>query len=455
MNQKSAPGVKRNLTEGSVGRHLVNLTLPMIWGVFAVIGFTVADTYFVGQLGTKPLAAMSFTFPVVMGLGNLAMGLGVGASSVIALAIGTGDRHKVQRLTSDSLTLSLITVGLFVILGLATINPLFTLLGAPPDLLPLIRDYMQIWYIGIVFVVVPMVGNSALRAAGNTKAPSIIMTVAGGMNIILDPLLIFGWGPFPRMEIQGAALTTVISQAITLVAAVVFLHYSEGMISWQIPRFKEVIVSWKSILHVGLPAAAANMVVPVSVGFITNAISSYGKEAVAGFGIASRVESFALIVFIALGSIIGPFVGQNWGANKRDRVHQALKLSCIFCLIWGCVNAAIIATFAPQIAAAFDRNPEVIAIGATYLKFVPISYAGSGIILIASATFNALGKPLPSVAITVIRTIVLYIPLAYLGSWLFGLHGIFAATCFANIAVGIGSFIWTQKTCNLSLFPGP
>ncbi len=455
MNQKSAPGMKRNLTEGSVGWHLVNLTLPMIWGVFAVIGFTVADTYFVGQLGTKPLAAMSFTFPVVMGLGNLAMGLGVGASSVIALAIGTGDRHKVQRLTTDSLILALLTVGISVIIGLATIDPLFTLLGAPPDLLPLIRDYMEIWYIGIVFVVVPMVGNSALRAAGNTKAPSIIMTVAGGMNIILDPLLIFGWGPFPRMEIQGAALTTVISQTITLIAAVLFLHYGEGMISWQIPRFKEVIASWTSILHVGLPAAGANMVVPVSVGFITNAISAYGKEAVAAFGIASRVESFALIVFIALGSIIGPFVGQNWGANKRDRVHQALKLSFLFCLIWGCVNAAIIATFAPQIAGAFDRHPEVIAIAATYLQFIPISYAGYGVILFASATFNALGKPLPSVTITIIRSLLLYVPLAYLGSCLFGLNGIFAASFVGNIAVGISSFIWTQKTCNLSLVPGP
>ena len=454
MNQKSAPGVKRNLTEGSVGRHLVNLTVPMIWGVFAVIGFTVADTYFVGQLGTKPLAAMSFTFPVVMGLGNLAMGLGVGASSAIALAIGTGDRHKVQRLTTDSLTLALITVGLFVILGLATINPLFTLLGAPPDLLPLIRDYMEIWYIGIVFVVVPMVGNSALRAAGNTKAPSIIMTVAGGINIILDPMLIFGWGPFPRMEIQGAALTTVISLAITLIASVVFLHYGEGMISWQIPRFKEVIVSWKNILHVGLPAAAANMVVPISVGFITNAISSYGKEAVAAFGIASRVESFALIVFIALGSIIGPFVGQNWGANKRDRVHRALRLSFLFCLIWGCINAAIIALFSSHIAAAFDRNPQVIAIAATYLQFIPISYSGYGVILIASATFNALGKPIPSLIIIIIRSLILYVPLAYLGSCLFGLNGIFAASFVGNIAVGISSFVWTQKTCNLSLVPG-
>lgn len=440
--------MKQQLTEGSVARHLVNLTIPMIGGVFAVIAFNLADTYFVGQLGTKPLAAMSFTFPVVMTLGSLAMGLGVGASSIIARAIGEGDRQKVQRLTTDSLTLSLLVVGLFVLLGLATIDPLFSTLGAGPEVLPLIRQYMQIWYFGMIFLVVPMVGNSAIRASGNTKVPSIIMIVAGGINIVLDPLFILGWAGFPRLEVAGAALATVISRAMTLVAALLFLHYRERMLCFNLPKPEQVLNSWKSILHVGLPAAATNMVTPISIGFITSIIAFYGPEAVAGFGIGSRIESLALIVPMALSAIIGPFVGQNWGAKQYDRVNLSLRQSSLFCLFWGTLNAAILAPSARWLPSLFDSNPEVVAIAATYLLLVPISYGAAGIILVSSSSFNALGKPVPSVVMTLTRMLVLYVPLAYLGSRLFGVNGIFAAACFANMAVGIGAYLWSRKTCS-------
>ena len=441
--------MQQRLLEGNVGQQLIKLTIPMIWGVLAITAFNIVDTYFVGQLGTKPLAAMSFTFPVVMTLGSLAMGLGVGTSSVIARAIGEGDRDRVQRLTTDSLTLSLIIVVIFVFLGLITIDPLFTALGAGTDVLPLIRSYMQIWYFGMIFLVIPMVGNNAIRASGNTFTPSIIMIVAAGVNIILDPLLIMGWGGFPRLEIEGAAIATVVSRATTLVASLLVLHYREKMLCFNLPKFQIILASWQKILQIGLPAAATNMITPISIGLITSAIAFYGAEAVAAFGIASRIESFSLIVVIALSASIGPFVGQNWGAKKYSRVHRALNLSYLFCLGWGIMVAVILAPSASWLASLFNSDPQVIQIATRYLWLVPISYAAAGIILMASSTFNALGKPIPSMIMTVSRMVVLYIPLAYLGSKLFGLNGIFAAACLANLAVGIGAYIWNQKTCNI------
>ena len=436
--------MQQRLIEGSVGQQLIKLTIPMIWGVFAVIAFNLVDTYFVGQLGTKPLAAMSFTFPVVMTLGSVAMGLGVGTSSVISRAIGEGDRNRVQRLTTDSLTLSLLLVAVFALLGLATIDPLFTALGADADILPLIRSYMQIWYFGMICLVIPMVGNSAIRAGGNTLIPSIIMTVAAGVNIALDPLFILGLGGFPRLEIQGAAIATVLSRAITLLASLLVLHYREKMLCFNIPKFKIVRESWQKILHIGLPAAATSMITPISIGLITSAIAFYGAEAVAAFGIASRIESFALIAVVALSASISPFVGQNWGAKKYTRVHRALNLSYLFCLGWGIMMAAILAPNGSWLASLFNNNPEVIQIATRYLWFVPISYAAAGIIQVASATFNALGKPIPSMILTITRMLVLYVPLAYLGSKLFGINGIFTAACIANLVVGISAYIWSS-----------
>ncbi len=242
MNSMKSP-----LTEGQVPLQLLRLSLPMVWGVFSVLAFTLADTYFVAQLGTDELAAMSFTFPVVSVLGSVAMGLGTGAASVIARGIGEGNRQKVQRLTTDSLLLSLLIVSILASFGLATIDPLFAILGAGPDLLPLIGDYMHIWYLGMVFLVVPIVGNSAIRASGNTVVPSLIMTLAAAANILVDPLLIFGWGPLPALGLKGAALATLISRASTLVASLAFLHFRERLLLLAFPSPKAMATSWGSL----------------------------------------------------------------------------------------------------------------------------------------------------------------------------------------------------------------
>ena len=439
--------MNRRLTEGPVGPQLVKLTLPMVWGVFAIIAFNLVDTYFVGQLGTAQLAAMSFTFPVVMTLGSLAMGLGIGASSVIARAIGEGDMRRVQRFTTNSLTLALTAVILFVTLGLLTIDPLFQALGAGPDVMPFVRDYMQIWYFGMVFLVVPMVGNSAIRAAGNTLTPSIIMTVAAATNIILDPLLIMGALGFPRLELQGAALATVISRALTLVAALLVLRFKENLLSMHLPDLEETLFCWRDILTVGFPAAASSMITPISIGVITSFLAIHGPAAVAGFGVASRLESFSLIAVMALSASMGPFVGQNWGAQQFGRVWLAMRQSFLFCLGWGVAIALVLGLLARSLAALFNQDPAVIAIAAQYLWLVPISYGAAGVIQVANSAFNAMGKPIPSIVMTVARMFVLYIPLAYIGSRVAGPTGIFAAALVANLAIGLGAYWWSQRTC--------
>ncbi|MGF1522444.1 MAG: MATE family efflux transporter [Leptolyngbyaceae cyanobacterium] len=440
--------MNRRLTEGPVGSQLIKLTLPMVWGVFAIIAFNLVDTYFVGQLGTAQLAAMSFTFPVVMTLGSLAMGLGIGASSVIARAIGEGDMRRVQRFTTNSLTLALTAVIVFVAVGLLTIDPLFEALGAGPEVMPFVRDYMQIWYFGMVFLVVPMVGNSAIRAAGNTLTPSIIMTLAAATNIVLDPLLITGALGFPRLELQGAAIATVISRALTLVAALLVLRFKENLLSMHLPDLEETLFCWRDILTVGLPAAASSMITPISIGVITSFLAVHGPAAVAGFGVASRLESFSLIAVMALSASMGPFVGQNWGAHQFGRVRLALRQSFLFCIGSGVAIALILGFSARALAALFNQDPEVIAIAAQYLWIVPISYGTAGIIQVANSAFNAMGKPIPSIVMTIARMFVLYIPLAYIGSRVAGPTGIFVAALVSNLAVGVGAYWWTRRTCD-------
>ncbi|MEO1590338.1 MAG: MATE family efflux transporter [Cyanobacteria bacterium J06632_22] len=435
------------LTSGPIAPRLLKLTLPMVWGVFAIVAFNLADTYYVGQLGTEQLAAMSFTFPVVMTLGSLAFGLGVGTSSIIARAIGQGDPSRVQRFTTNSLTLGITAVALLSGMGLLTIDPLFRALGAGPDVLPYVREYMQIWYFGMVFLVVPMIGNSAIRASGDTGTPSLIMTISAGFNILLDPLLIFGLLGFPEMGLTGAAWATVIARAVTLVAALLVLKFKAHMISSHFPDVQETLWCWRDILYVGLPAAGTSMINPISIGVITSLLAVHGATAVAGFGVASRVESFAMIVLMALSASIGPFVGQNWGAEKFDRVRQSLQLSFGFCLLWGLLTAAVLALMGQWIAPLFNGDEAVVAIATRYLYIVPLSYGTAGIIQVTSSALNALGRPLPAVVMTVLRMFVLYIPLAYLGSLWLGPLGIFLAATVSNLVVGAGAYWWSRRTC--------
>ena len=435
------------LTEGPVSGHLVRLTVPMIWGLLAVMTFSVADTYFVGRLGTAELAAMSFTFPVVMVLISVSIGLGAGTSSVVARAIGRGDRDRVRRLTTDSLVLSVLVVGMLTVLGAFTIDPLFLALGAGPDLLPLVRDYMLIWYLGIVFLIVPMVGMSAIRATGEARIPALIMAGAALINIALDPLLIFGLAGFPRLELQGAAVATVISRALTFVATLWVLHYRQGMLSFERPDLAAVVGSWRSILHVGLPAAGTNAVIPLATGIIVVMIAAHGPAAVAGFGAATRVESLTLVVFYAMSSIIGPFVGQNLGAGQRDRIRQAMRQIMIFCFGLGAAIALILWALAVPTAALFSDAPEVVAVAAAYLIIVPVSFGGAGVIMIANAAFNGLGLPGKAVAVSLLRMFAITLPAAYLGARVFGVAGIFGAISLANLAIGVGAYLWFQRAC--------
>jgi MATE family, multidrug efflux pump len=441
----SSQSTTAKLTEGPVEKTIFKLAWPMILGMVGMIGFNLVDMFFIGKLGTAPLAAVSFTMPVVMVIGSLALGLGMGASAVISRAIGEGNHRLVQRLTTDSLSLALVIVAIFVAIGLMTIDPLFRLLGATDDLLPLIRTYMMIWYPGMIFLIIPMVGNNAIRATGDTKTPGMVMLGAVAINAVLDPLLIFGLGPFPRLELAGAALATLTARAITLLIALQILIVRDKMITFVIPRWKEGVASWRSILSIGLPAAGSNFILPLGTGIITRIVSGYGAEAVAGFGVATRVEMFILIVISAFSSVLSPFVGQNLGAGYLSRVKEAIRVTQRIALIWGLFNFVLLLFIAPHLAKLFNANEDVVRVAALYLSWVPLCYAMRGVMQISSSVLNVLNRPLHATALMFLWMFLLYTPMAILGSRFFGLNGVIWAAMVSGLIAGPLAYIWLRR----------
>jgi putative MATE family efflux protein len=443
-NQKSEVN-KAKLLQGPVGKTLISLAMPMAFGIAAIILFTVVDTFYVGRLGAEQLAAMGFTFPISYIVMSIAMGLSVGTSSTIARAIGEGHQLRVQRLTTDGLGLAFVIVTCFSLIGLTNLNTIFSMIGAKGEILELISDYMIPWCLGVGLLVIPMVGNGALRATGDTKTPATIMVIAGIVNIVLDPFLIFGIGPFPRLELQGAALATVVSWGVTFTASLWILGKREGMIRLPIFDPKHTFDSWKQILHIGVPAAGANMMEPLSMAVITRMISEYGKEAVAAFGVGGRLEALSLIGIWALSMAMTPFVGQNFGAGNCDRVRAALRFGVKFSLVWGGVTFTVLYFLSGIIAPIFNDNKAVIASVILFLQIIPISYAMYGISTLVNSTFNALGKPLQASLVIILHLFVFVLPLAYLGSKVYGLKGIFVGIAVGNAAVGIIAYLMVQK----------
>ncbi len=427
------------LTEGSVGRTLFRLAGPMILGIGAMVAFNLTDTFFVGRLGPTELAALSFTFPIVLIINSIAIGLGIGASAVISRAIGRGENNEVRRLATDSLTLALSAVAFFVVIGFLTIEPVFRRLGATDTVLPFIRQYMRIWYMGMIFVVVPMVGNNAIRARGDTKRPAAVMLVAVMVNIIMDPLLIFGIGPFPRLGVAGAATATVMARASAFVAALYILNFKYRMLTIERCGFGKVLNSWRRILYIGIPTAGSRIIIPIAIGVVTRIVSSYGEKAVAGYGVAARVEFFALAVVAALSSVIGPFVGQNLGASKHGRVNRGIRLGNRFSIVWGIGMFVLLAPPAKWIASLFNKDPAVIESASLYMRIVPVGYALQGVFMVSTSTMNVLKKPLHAAGMTLLEMFVLIIPLALLGSSLFGMRGLYGAIPIAYIITGVVS----------------
>lgn len=433
------------LTQGPVAPTILKLASFMMIGIGGMMAFNLLDTYFVGQLGKDELAAISFTFPVVMVIHGLALGLGVGTSSVISHAIGEKDFEKVRCLTTDALILAFSIVTLITLIGILSVRKLFIMLGAQPELIGFIQDYMSIWYLGMPFVVIPMVGNSAIRATGDTKTPSFIMLAAIFINVILDPILIFGLGPFPRLGIQGAALATVFARSTTFILSLYILYRREKMLAFACIPFNRMIASWKKILFIGIPASATNLILPLSMGVVTRLIASYGKSAVAAFGVSTRIELLVMAVIMAVASVLIPFIGQNRGAQKSDRIMKGVNFSKNFSLAWGGILFTAFLLFARPLAAIFNADPDIIDLVHFYLITVSFSYGTLGMIMICSSGFNALNKPFRSTAINILRMLILYIPLAYMGALLFQVKGIFIAASLANLITGITGYVWIRK----------
>lgn len=443
----------KNLTAGPVGANLLRLALPMVFGIVAVLSVSLVDTYFVGRLGTNPLAALSFTFPVTLAITSLSIGLGAGVASLVSRSVGSGDKESAKRISTDALILALLLVIIISIIGYLTIRPLFALLSASDEILDMIVRYMQIWYISMPFLVVPMVSNAIIRAVGDALWPSAIMIGAAAVNIATTPMFIFGIGFIPALDIEGAAWGTLVARVTTLIFASYIIVFREKLVTFKIQSLQDTMKSWWEIIKIAVPAAIGNAANPVGIAIVTAIIATIGSETVAAFGVATRIESFSAIPMLALSSAIGPMVGQNWGAVEKGRVIRSLHLSYAACTIWSVILAAVFWFFGLQIASVLASSESVASEAALYLKIIPISLWGYGVVIVAAGAYNSLGKSITGLGYYLVRTAVFYVPLSWFASMMSGSEKVYIAIAVSNVLAGIAigaHSLWWLKKANIS-----
>ena len=440
MIKSNAKQRTSDLLEGDIGTTLKRMTTPMILGMVMMMSFGLIDTFFVSLLGTDPLAAISFTFPVTFTVISLNIGLGIGTSAIIGKLQGSKEITKSQHYATGSIMLSVLLVGTLAIIGLFTIEPVFKLLNATENLMPYISDYMGLWYLSSIFLAMPMVGNSVLRACGDTRTPSIVMAAGGGLNALLDPIFIFGLGPVPAMGIKGAALATFIAWIVGAFWILYILAVRRKLMLPRLLTLSELRDSSREILKIGLPAAGANMLTPVAGGVMTAVVAGYGAEAVAAWGVGNRMESIASIVVLALSMTLPPFISQNVGAGQVNRVKRAYSLTLKFVLIWQFVIFLVMWALSSWIAVAFANEAEVSVLIQLFLMIVPLGYGMQGIIILTNSSLNAMHRPMTALILSVIRLFVFFVPISVAGSFLFDLKGLFVGTVIANFAMACVSF---------------
>lgn len=411
----------------------------MLFGIAAIMSIGIVDAYFIGQLGSRELAAVSFIFPITIALSSLGVGVIAGISSVVSRALGSGNPGRAQQLGNLGMAIA-VGFGLLVAATLYLVKgPLFELMQADDELLPLIDAYMTPYALGFPLLLVNMGGNGVLRGQGAAKRASTLLLAFAGANWILDPILITGVGSFEGFGVAGAAYATIAGWAIGTVLAIGFVQSSKIKIN---PACLTA-VGWGSgvwsLIRVGGPAALSNAINPVGLSILTAFLARYGQDEVAGFGAAGRLQSFAVVPLLGLSSSIGAIVGQNWGAGQTGRARKALVQSIGFCLVYGLLVAAILVLARDWLGGFFTEDAAVLDALSRYLLIAAWGFAGYGVLVVVNGAFNAIDRASLALGQSAARVFLVMVPFAWLAGTVLGADAIYAGELAANIIGGLGA----------------
>jgi putative MATE family efflux protein len=418
---------------GEILPTLLKLSVPAIIAFTFHTTFNFVDRLFVSRLGAVELGALGMAFTVQSILITIGSGTGIGASSLIARFIGAGKKNKANNAAEHSLLIILGLSLFFTILGPFLTRPLFVLLGASEQMLPYILSYINIILYGSFFQFFAMVGNGILRGEGNTVTPMQVMILGTLVNIVLDPLLIFGIGPFPALGVQGAAIATVIGRAVSCILLAVSLFGKKNIVALNMKVFRFEGSILRGIFAVGGPTIVGQLSNSLGLSLLFILLRPYGDMAKSAFTLGFTYQQVAILPIIGIAQGTLTMTGQNFGAQRFQRVKSVVQKSLLFCMGIMSVFALVMIVGREPLVRVFSDVAEVIRIGRTMLLIFAVGFPFLAARFILSSFFQGLGKGFTAFVINFSYIILFAMPLALLLSRLIGIEGIWSALVLGNL----------------------
>jgi len=439
---------KQLFLEGPIGRALITLAIPIILGNLLQTGYMLTDAFWVGRLGAAAVAAVSISFPVTFLVIALGSGLAMAGATLSAQYMGAGRQDMVNHVAAQTMLMVTLTSIILGGLGYVLSPHLLTLLGVSPDVYAAALGFMRVSFIGIIFVFIYAMFQALMRGVGQTKMPLFIVLGTVIMNFALDPLFIFGYGPIPRLDVMGAAVATLCTQALAAtIGIVIFLRGRHGIqLAWS-----GLKPDWQYIrraFFLGFPGSIELSTRGFGLMVMSFLVASFGTLTIAAYGVGSNILQVITIPAIGLSQAVAALVGQNIGAGN---IHRAARITWLGALSGFCILTlvGIVAyLFAPGIVGFFIPNDaEVIAAGARFIRIMCLVWGGIGIQLCLVATFRASGNMMIAMVIALIAQWVIQFPMAYVLSKHTTLQadGLWWSFPITNVAVAIISLCWFAR----------
>jgi putative MATE family efflux protein len=444
-----------DLTSGSIPKSLFFLSFPIIITNLLQVGYNLADTFWLGRYSTDALAAISLGFPLVYLFISLGLGLTVAGSVLVAQHTGAEQSERAEYAASQTVVFTLLAgVGLGI-LGFNFIGELLQVFAAEPTVLALAVNYMEIISLGLPFLFGFTVFIALMRGAGGTVTPMLVMLGTVILNVALDPLLIFGVGPFPQLGVEGAAVATIFARGSAMVVGLwLMLRGSHGIQIHPRQMIPDLGYSRK-LLRIGIPASIENTGRAISVNAVLVIVTLFSTPVVAAFGVGIRVFSMVFMPAIAIDRGVEAMTGQNIGAGRDDRVVATNRFAAKTSLVLLSTIGILTFAFAPDIIRLFDSTPAVVGEGATFLRWIAPTFGFVGVLRAYSGGFRGAGKTLTAAAIAVLLFGFIRLPIAYVASqnlvpvdiWFFGSRtpsGIWFAFAVSGIIAAIVAAGWFE-----------
>ncbi len=428
---------KVSLTEGSIGKSLLFLSLPIVVINLLRLAYNIADFFWLGQFSKEALAAISFSFPVIFLMISLGIGLAVAGSVLVAQFEGSGDKKMVDFAASQTIIFSFLISIVFGLIGFFSAEHIVTLFGASEKVIPLATSYLQIIFLGWFFMFGFSIFIALMRGYGDTFTPMVVMFGSVVLNLILDPFLIFGWSVFPKLGITGAAIGTIFSRGLALLVGLFIMFSDYRGVKISLSRMVPDLDFFRRMVKIGFPASIGDTARALSANLMIAIVGGFSTAVVAGYGIGMRVFSMVFLPAIAVSRGVETMTGQNAGAKKFERAEKANYLTAKYLFGLLTVLGVIVFFFPNLFVSVFSKDPEVVSVGAEFLKYVALSFGFVGLILSFAGGFRGSGKTFIAAFIRVLPMAFIMFPFAFFASGIMGVTGVWLSFPVSHVIGGI------------------